>query len=137
MQLLYHETYLIFQVGVRNGHWSWGSSFLDFDNDGYLDLVVTNGMDGGSTTLDDAYGWNNMQLFHNKGKGHGNMMSDVALEMGINFSGFGRGLLVFDYDNDGDEDIVVAANTGSPQFFKNRNKNMNHWITVNVMHRYT
>ena len=85
--------------------------------------------------MDDEYGWDNMQLFHNKGKGHGNKMVDVAMQNGIDFHGFGRGLLVFDYDNDGDEDIVVAANIGEPKFFKNRNNNKNSWLTVNAMHK--
>ena len=31
------------QVGVSNGGWGWGSAFFDFNNDGFLDIVLTNG----------------------------------------------------------------------------------------------
>lgn len=121
--------------GVRDGHWAWGASFLDFDNDGFLDIVSTNGFDSPSTTLDDEYGNDNMQLFHNQGEGMSNKMIDVALERGMKFYGLGRGLLIFDFDNDGDEDIVVAANVGPPKLFENKIGNKNSWLRVRVFHK--
>ena len=83
-------------------------------------------MDSGSTTLDDEYGNANVQLFKNKGSGYHNRMVDVAEPMGINFRGLGRGLAVFDFDNDGDQDVVMAANVGPPKFWINNNNNNNN-----------
>lgn len=91
-------------------------------------------MDGSSTTLDDKYGWENMMLYHSNGTSK--KMIDIAEESGIDYRGLGRGLVVFDYDNDGDEDIVVAGNVGEPKFFKNHNNNKNNWIRINAFHKY-
>ena len=35
--------YVNFQAGVQDGGWGWGAAFLDFNNDGYQDIVMTNG----------------------------------------------------------------------------------------------
>ena len=61
-----------------------------------------------------------MVLFHNQG--YQEKMKDVAVERGMLYNGMGRGLLVFDYDNDGDEDVLVVGNVGSPKLFTNDNK---------------
>ena len=57
-------------------------------------------------------------------------MMDVALQKGINFTGHGRGLLVFDFDNDGDEDIIVTSNIGPALFYKNNRGSKNNWLRV-------
>ena len=93
-------------------------------------------MDSTSTTLDDEYGKDNINLFHNQGEGMSNKMKDIALQSGINFDGLGRGLLIFDFDNDGDEDIVVTPNVGPPKFFKNNKGNAKNWIKVLALHKY-
>ena len=62
-------------------------------------------------------------------------MKDVAIESGMMYNGMGRGLLVFDYDNDGDEDVLVAGNVGSPKLFKNMGGNQKNWIKIRAMHK--
>lgn len=74
-----------------------------------------------------------MNLFENKG--NGKKMVDVAVDVGMKYDGMGRGLLVFDYDNDGDEDVVVVGNVGLPKLFKNNGGNMKNWIKIKPMHR--
>jgi hypothetical protein len=76
-----------------------GACFLDFDNDGKLDLFVANeGAMGG------------MSLYHNLGNGK---FEDATQGLGVGTVGTGRthamGCAVGDYDNDGFEDIVVAS----------------------------
>lgn len=34
----------LLQIGVENGNWGWGAAMLDFNNDKYTDLVMTNGI---------------------------------------------------------------------------------------------
>lgn len=113
--------------GVRDTHWTWGTSFIDYDNDGRLDLVATNGFNEKTFVLDD------MVLFKNQGVNK--TMTDVAMSTGMNYNGMGRGLLTFDFDNDGDMDVLVAGNVGSPKLFRNDGGNNNNWIKIKPMHR--
>jgi len=75
---------------------SWG----DYDNDGYLDLYVTNHkpIDGSGTGSQD-------RLFHNNGDG---TFTDVSYLLGLeNLNGYGFIAVWTDYDNDGDLDIIL------------------------------
>jgi enediyne biosynthesis protein E4 len=77
---------------------SWGANFADFDQDGDLDLYVANGdLNPYCTAMADFY-------FENE-KGH---FTDKASVVGLNDYGIGRGSVVFDFDNDGDLDILVV-----------------------------
>lgn len=80
------KTYIIETTGS-------GIAFLDYDNDGYLDIFVVSGP-GGSN-----------RLYHNDHKGH---FIDVTEEMGLIRSGWGQGVCVGDYDNDGFVDLFVT-----------------------------
>lgn len=70
-----------------------GIAFLDYDNDGFLDIFIVSGP-GGSN-----------RLYHNDQKGH---FIDVTEEMGLSHSGWGQGVCVGDYDNDGFVDLFVT-----------------------------
>ena len=97
------------EVGVRNGFWGWGASFLDYDNDGDLDIVATNGA--------NSEPWNSdpMRLWRNDG----GAMDEVSEAAGLDDRGDGKGLLVFDYDDDGDLDVFVVRNEDSPRLYRN------------------
>src|SRR5659263_489094 len=84
-------------IPIQNG---WASAFLDFDNDGDLDLVSANGT---AEELIPQY----PLLLENDGKGH---FKDTGKEYGDYFriKHSGRGLAVWDFDNDGDMDIIVS-----------------------------
>lgn len=100
---------------------------MDYDNDGKLDIVATNGYSEKTFVRD------NMVLFRHNG--FNASMTDVAIESGMLYDGMGRGLLVFDYDNDGDEDVLVAGNVGEPKLFTNNGGNLkNNWVKVKPMH---
>ena len=107
---------------------------FDYNNDGQLDIAVTNGFELPSTTLDDEYaGVENIQLFQNQGRDR--PMREITADVGLGFDGMGRGLLVFDFDKDGDEDLLVADNIGAPRFFMNEGGNSKNWIRIRPMHK--
>jgi enediyne biosynthesis protein E4 len=79
-----------------------GVAFIDYDNDGWLDIFLVNG-----SRLDDSatkYAPTN-QLFHNNRDG---TFTDVTARAGLTRTGWGQGVCVGDYDNDGYEDIFVT-----------------------------
>ncbi len=77
---------------------SWGANFADFDEDGDLDLFVSNG-----DLNPDCHPMANFYYENNNGKFH-----DKAAAYGLADYGIGRGSVVFDYDNDGDLDLLVV-----------------------------
>jgi hypothetical protein len=110
-------------AGVREGSWAWGASFLDHDNDGDLDLALTNGWNGTLYDADAMVGWTNL------GEGH---MIDTSLALGLDDVGQGRALLTFDYDRDGDLDLFVANNAGAPLLLRNEGGNDRRWLQVEL-----
>jgi len=77
---------------------SWGANFGDFDQDGDLDLFVANGdLNPYCVAMADFYFVNT-----------GNHFEDKARQAGLNDYGIGRGSVMFDYDNDGDQDLLVV-----------------------------
>ncbi len=86
--------------GVNFGWWGWGTAGVDFDQDGDLDLIATNGFDG--TFANDP-----TLLFVNDGAGH---FTEMAAASGISDTGQGRGLLRVDLENDGDQDVLIFRN---------------------------
>lgn len=77
---------------------SWGANFADFDLDGDVDLFVANGdLNPNCVAMADFY-------FENNGK----RFDDKAAAMGLADYGIGRGSVTFDYDNDGDLDLLVV-----------------------------
>ena len=92
-----------------------GCAFIDYDNDGYPDIILINGDDfpghphAGATTL---------KLYHNNGNG---TFTDVTRKAGLAVPMFGLGVAVGDYDNDGFDDIFVTALGQSHLFHNNGN----------------
>ena len=90
-----------------------GCAFIDYDNDGYPDILLVNGKDwttpGKPSTL---------KLYHNNRNG---TFTDVTAKSGLGISLFGMGVAVADYDNDGFDDIYVSALGQSHLFHNNGN----------------
>ena len=89
-------------AGVADGGWGWGSCFIDFDNDGNLDIYHTNGWFEfdryGGFTKDES------RAFLSNGTGAFAERSDP---LGLNDAEQGRGVVCADFDNDGDVDILL------------------------------
>ena len=110
----------------------FGTLFFDYDNDGWLDLFVTNGAvqllpelmrKGDLLPLDQPN-----QLFRNQGNGKFIEVSDRALEP----LEVGRGAAFGDVDNDGDTDVLVTNNNGHAKLFVNQVGNRNHWLGLKL-----
>ena len=102
----------------------WSSSFMDYDNNGLIDIFKTNG------ALKHLYGQED-QMFQNEG---GGKFKDISLELGKYFSQefVGRGACAGDYDNDGDMDIFVVNLNNHCVFLRNNKGNQNNWIILNL-----
>lgn len=98
------------RAGVRAGQWGWGTSFLDYDLDGNLDLVMTGGM--------AIFGfWTEPgRLWHGAGDG---TFEDVTCTGGWVDRRVGRGVIPFDADGDGDPDLLVTGSEEAPSLWRN------------------
>ncbi len=103
----------------------WASSFLDYDNDGDLDLFKVNG------ELKHLYGQED-QLFENNGNGK---FVDVSTERGAYFHEelVGRGACFGDYDNDGDIDAYIVVLEDHGVLLRNNKGNQNNWILLDLI----
>jgi tetratricopeptide (TPR) repeat protein len=106
---------------------SWMGQFVDYDNDGYLDIFVIN---GGTSQAEAAR--QSLQLLRNRGDG---TFQDVSVETGLKKlpPSLARGAAFGDYDNDGDVDVLVVQNGGRPWLLKNDGGNRNRWIKVDTV----
>ncbi len=93
-------------AGVNECGWGWGVLIVDLDHDGLEDLVATKNAQGSSPSY----------IFQNDGAV---LFEDISLQCGFLHYAGGRGLVNFDYDNDGDEDIVVFTNGGPVGVWRN------------------
>jgi len=112
----------------------WGTKFLDYDNDGWLDILVAAGHvypylrrnpEGGETYEQPRL------LFHNQGNG---TFADVSKTSGpgILEARSSRGLAVGDLDNDGDLDAVVVNMDATPSVLRNDGGNARSWLMLRL-----
>jgi hypothetical protein len=91
-----------------------GVGLLDYDGDGYLDIYLVNGAAVPSLKKESPMYWN--RLYHNN---HDGTFTDVTEKAGVAGAGYGMGVAVGDYDNDGRPDIFLANVTGNQLFHNN------------------
>jgi hypothetical protein len=104
----------------------WGAFFLDFDNDGDLDLYKAN------SDLSRLFGQED-QLFENLG----GRFRDIGVRAGPYFQEerMGRGAAFADYDNDGDPDIVINNLASPAVLLRNDNDSANHALVLRLVGR--
>src|SRR5437016_5711238 len=140
--ILYHNngngtfTDVTDRSGVKNsGRWASSAAWFDYDNDGRLDLIIANYVDWSpsnnfycgdhgpgmrSYCHPDDYHGQPPTLYHNNGDG---TFTDVSKTSGLGLKGGnGLGVVTFDYDNDGWQDIFIA-NDHMPNFLFHNNRN--------------
>ena len=91
-----------------------GCAFIDYDGDGYPDILLVNGEDWPGHTKTSS----TLKLYHNNQNG---TFTDVTSKAGLAVTMFGMGVAVGDYDNDGHDDIFVTALGQSRLFHNNGN----------------
>lgn len=112
------------RAGVRDGAFGWGASFFDVDLDGDLDLALTNGMRPTDAFEDDA-----TRLWENDG----GRFVDRAAAWGLQERGSGKALVTFDYDRDGDLDVLIVRNGEGPALFRNDLETGPQWLRVRAV----
>lgn len=113
-------------------HSGWSLRFLDYDNDGWKDLLIAQGHD-----LDTIEKTNPMLHYREPmmlARNIGGKFIDVSPISGDIFhdAWVGRGMAIGDIDNDGRIDAVVSTNGGSAHVLLNRTETQNHWITLHL-----
>ena len=121
------------RAGVANrGKWGSSAAWFDYDNDGRLDLVIANYVDWSPENNvfcgehrpgyrgychPDVYHGQTPTLYHNQGDG---TFTDVSKSSGVGAKpGNGLGVVTFDYDNDGWQDIFMANDSMANFLFHN------------------
>lgn len=145
-------------TGVYATDWSWAPLLADFDNDGWRDLFISNGIQRDLNDLDffvftadsinRSGGVNKNRfpdfnefvklmpsepvgnyVFHNKGN---LQFEDVSESWGFGKKGFSNGAAYADLDNDGDLDLITNNLQAPPAVYENKaiGSNANHWLQV-------
>ncbi|MDA2938315.1 CRTAC1 family protein [Acidobacteria bacterium AH-259-A15] len=119
--------------GPSFAYTGFGTEWLDYDNDGDLDLFIANGAVRNLEALRGTpypYHQKN-QLFCNQGNGKFQETSEVA-GPAFQLSEVSRGAAFGDIDNDGDIDIVMTNNKGPVRLFLNQLGSARHWLEVRL-----
>jgi len=126
-----YDTYAAGLAQMTLLHSGWGIDFLDYDNDGLKDLLITQGHDLDTVELNypQVHYKEPMLLARNMGNGS---FVDVSKKSGAIFSErwVGRGMAVGDLDNDGKLDAVVTTNGGPAYVLHNETPENNHWLEL-------
>ena len=107
------------------------TKFLDYDNDGWPDIVQANGamVDNVALYHSEITYKEPLLMFHNTGNGHFQKVSD-QLGPDFNHPIAGRGLATADFFNNGATGIAVVCRGESPELLRNNLNNGNHWLEV-------
>ncbi len=145
--------------GVFCTDWSWASLLMDFNNDGYKDLFVTNGYGRDMTNRDFVKFYANERLKYLHGEKNENLFSmlqnipvtplhdylylnnghlqfsDISLAAGFDKKTLSNGAACADLDNDGDLDIVINGLNAPAEIYRNmlvENGNGGQWVQFNL-----
>jgi hypothetical protein len=114
-------------------HSGWGLRLIDYDNDGWKDLLIAQGHDLDTVELTNPQIRYREPMLLARNTGHG--FVDVSAASGSVFheAWVGRGLATGDIDNDGRVDAVVSTNDGPAHVIRNETKTAHHWLTLRLV----
>ena len=121
-------------LGLNTKYLGWGTNFFDFDNDGWLDLILVNGHvypEVDKQHLGSSYEEPRI-LYHNDGNGKFVDISEQA-GTGITTPRSSRGVAVGDLWNDGRISAVVSNMNAAPSLLVNQVRYKNHWIAFHTV----
>jgi enediyne biosynthesis protein E4 len=115
-------------------HSGWGVRFVDYDNDGWKDLLIAQSHVMDTIQVNEPhlrYLESPLLLWNDRGK----KFVDVSAKSGEVFQQkwAARGMAIGDFDNDGRIDAVVTSNDGPAWLLHNETPQQNHWITFNLI----
>jgi hypothetical protein len=115
----------------------WGDAFIDYDNDGWLDLFTVNGQvypqvdqhDWGTTWAERSL------LFHNVPDGKGRKFEYIPPVKGTGMAVVtpARGAAFGDLFNDGKIDVIINPIDGPPTLLRNVNPDKHHWVEIGLV----
>jgi len=109
--------------GLFAGGWGWGVAAFDADHDGDLDIVSAAGLHHQTGASGDP-------LFYFENHGDGTFTERAAV-VGLDNTSPTRGLVVFDYDRDGDRDLLIVRHGDTPLLFRNDGgAALGDWLSV-------
>jgi enediyne biosynthesis protein E4 len=112
----------------------WGTGFLDFDNDGRLDIFVANGhVYPGVDKQDWGTTWAQRPLLYRNVNGTEFRVVPPATGSGLAAVIPARGAAFGDLFNDGHIDVVINSIDSSPTLLRNVVRNSNHWLTLKLI----
>jgi enediyne biosynthesis protein E4 len=130
----YSDVSLSSGVGVNNSYVAWGCGFVDYDNDGWTDIIQVNGHVYPEV---DNYNFgerfrNPRIVYKNLGNGH---FKDVSKEVGpgMNACYSSRGAAFGDYDNDGSIDVLINNMNDLPSLLHNIGGSKHNWIKLKLI----
>ncbi len=106
----------------------WGTKFFDYDNDGWVDLLVVNGH-----VYPQLPTYRQRNFVHHNN--HDGTFTEVGAQLGAPFAEkrTGRGAAFGDLDNDGDVDVVINNLDGPPQVLRNDGGNANNSVWIRTI----
>lgn len=126
------------EAGVGPAHLpylSFGCEFLDYDADGWADLITANG----HVTVHVHDQYPNVeykepdQLFHNEGNGAFREIKEPGLLGELATPGVSRGLATGDFDNDGRLDVLILRQNDPVLLLHNQDRSGNHWVSFKTV----
>ncbi|WP_020571406.1 VCBS repeat-containing protein [Neolewinella persica] len=149
-----------FQAGIAKTDWSWSFLMADFDNDGFRDFALTNGIKRDMRNNDFQYKIKQLNeqgqtefnvmdviqmvpsvpisnyVYHNDGtQSNGEQalhFTDVTAAWGFDLPGFSNGMAVADLDNDGDLDAVINNVSAPASVYENTQGNQDNYVRFDL-----